>query len=278
MEKNEFDNELQQSFYNMLPYMQYFFEDEIAFTMSNTKEFIKVVNSETINMNASPGDPLRPGGAAYECIKAKKVVSAIVPKEVFGVEIKAVGIPVKNDSGQILGSIVLVKSLKRHYEILNISKNLSDSLKTISDMSNTITLDAEKAVDSNTEILFDVNEAKDSSQKTDEVLSFVKNIASKTNLLGLNAAIEASRAGEQGRGFSVVANEIRKLSSSSSESINEITDILKKIETAVNNISLKIDDSNTLFKSQLSSVQQITASIQEISSTAEILKKISTEI
>jgi len=278
MEENEFDNELQQSFYNMLPYMQFFFEDEIAFTMSDTKEFIRVVNSKNINMNANPGDPLRPGGAAYECISAKKIVSTIVPKEVFGVEIKAVGIPVKNNSGQIVGSIVLVKSLKRHYEILNISKNLSDSLKIISEMSNTITLDAEKAVVSNTDILSDINEAKDNSKKTDEVLSFVKNIASKTNLLGLNAAIEASRAGEQGRGFSVVANEIRKLSNSSSESINEITDTLKKFETAVNNISVKVDKSNTLFKNQLSSVQQIAASIEELSSTAETLEKISNKI
>lgn len=273
MEKNEFDNILHKSFNNLMPFMQYFFEDEIAFTMSNTNEFIKVVNSKNINMNAKPGDSLRAGGAAYECIKAKKVVSTIVPKEVFGVEIKAVGIPVKNNNEQVVGSIVLVKSLKRHYETLNISKALSDSLKTISEMSNTITFDAEKAVDSNTEILLDINEAKDSTEKTDEVLSFVKNIASKTNLLGLNAAIEASRAGEQGKGFSVVANEIRKLSNSSSESINEITDILKKIETAVNNISLKIDNSNTLIKNQLSSVQQISASIEEISAKAEMLEK-----
>ncbi len=278
MELIEFENALQQSFYNLLPYMQYFFEDEIAFTMSNTKEFIKVVNSENINMNANPGDPLRPGGAAYECIKAGKVISTIVPKEVFGVEIKAVGIPVRDDSNKIMGSIVLVKSLKRHYEILNISRNLSDSLKTITDMSVTITQDAEKAVDSNTEVLTDVDKAKDSAQKTDEVLSFVKNIASKTNLLGLNAAIEASRAGEHGKGFSVVANEIRKLSNSSSQSINEITDILRKIESAVTNISEKIDSSNTLFKHQLSSIQQIGASIEEISATADILEKISQDI
>ncbi len=52
--------------------MQVFFDDEIAFTLSTKSHFIKVVNSKNINMNALPGDVLRPGGAAYECIKAKK--------------------------------------------------------------------------------------------------------------------------------------------------------------------------------------------------------------
>ncbi|MGE5628940.1 MAG: methyl-accepting chemotaxis protein [Solirubrobacterales bacterium] len=275
MDLKEFDNEIHQSFYNLMPYMQYFFEDEIAFTMSDTKVFLKVVNSENINMNANPGDPLRPGGAAYECIKAGKIISTIVPKEVFGVEIKATGVPIRNEHNSIIGSIVLVKSMKRHNEMLSISQSLSNSLKIIADTSNTITMDAEKAVSSNAEILSDAEDAKNSAKKTDEVLLFIKNIASKTNLLGLNAAIESSKAGEHGKGFSVVANEIRKLSSSSNQSINEINDILKKIETAVNNISEKINTSNTLFKHQLSSIQDIGASIQELAANAEILEKMS---
>lgn len=278
MDLKEFDNDLQQSFYNLMPYLQYFFEDEIAFTMSDTKAFLKVVNSENINMNANPGDPLRPGGAAYECIKAGRIISTIVPKEVFGVEIKATGVPIRNENNSIIGSIVLVKSMKRHNEILSISQSLSNSLKIIADTSNTITLDAEKAVSSNTEILSDAEDAKNSAKKTDEVLLFIKNIASKTNLLGLNAAIESSKAGEHGKGFSVVANEIRKLSSSSNQSINEINDILKKIESAVTNISEKIDNSNTLFKHQLSSIQDIGASIQELAASAEILEKMSQNV
>jgi hypothetical protein len=127
----EIKNKVQKAFDELIPYMQAFFEDEIAFTISTTEYFLRVVNSENINMNAKPGDPLRPGGAAYECIKAKKVVSLIVPKEIFGVEIKAIGIPVKDEKGSIVGSIVLVKSLKRHYEMLNLSRTLSHSLEEI---------------------------------------------------------------------------------------------------------------------------------------------------
>lgn len=264
----ELENKLQQAFNEMMPYMQHFFEDEIAFTMSTIKHFIKVVNSKNINMNAKPGDPLRPGGAAYECIKAKKTVSLIVPKEVFGVEIKAIGIPVKDEKGEIIGSIVLVKSLKRYYEILELSKVLSESIEDISKASSLISSGIEAAVQANDTVLCEVEEAAQNAKNTDEVLSFVRNIASQTNLLGLNAAIEASRAGEHGRGFSVVAKEIRKLSNSSNQSINEINNTLTKIENSVNNISHSINSTTDTFKEQLSQIQEMDATIHNLSSMA----------
>ena len=56
MNELKIENKLQQAFNEMIPYMQYFFDDELAFTISTTKHFIKVVNSKNINMNAKPGD------------------------------------------------------------------------------------------------------------------------------------------------------------------------------------------------------------------------------
>ena len=100
----------------------------------------------------------------------------------------------------------------------------------------------------------DIKEISQESEGLMEINSVMQNIASQTNLLSMNAAIEAAHAGEAGRGFAVVADEIRKLAESSSIQSKTISTVLKKIKESIDKITLSTENVLTKFQAIDSSV------------------------
>ncbi|AVT48475.1 methyl-accepting chemotaxis protein [Shewanella baltica] len=123
-----------------------------------------------------------------------------------------------------------------------------------------------------------IKSLSEQSQKINSVLSVIGGIAEQTNLLALNAAIEAARAGEQGRGFAVVADEVRNLASRTQASTLEINEMLSALHKLVTQAVKAMEESQQSCVRSVDSSRTISDSLGSVTSAVTAINDMSTQI
>jgi uncharacterized protein YoxC len=226
----------------------------------------KFHSAKTFNLPFTVGNKIPEQGAAYECFTKKIPIIKIVPKEIVGATIRSFSYPIFDAKGTMLGLYTLALSVEKQFMLHNAAENIAAT-------SEQVTATVEELATTASTLAFGLDVLKEAGQKvinnlknTDEILQFVSQVSTSSNLLGLNAAIEAARAGEQGRGFAVVADEIRKMADNCAMAVKDIRKIISAIREDTAGIISKVNETAIIGERQAAATQQISAAMIQLSS------------
>lgn len=132
-----------------------------------------------------------------------------------------------------------------------------------------LSVQSRASADTTGQIIQAVSQLEKHVAKIDQIVDVLGGIARRTNLLSLNASIEAAHAGEHGKGFSVVADEIRKLAQQTNQSLKHVTEMVKEMNEQTRNAVELCEETNRVVEAQGEAVEETNRAFEEIDRTIE---------
>lgn len=243
---------------------------DVTLAIADTKEIIYFKDGKTIHVG-HVGYKLQPGDGLYEAVHLKQEFVSLVPAEVVGVPFRATAIPILDEDGNAIGAVGMAAGLDKQEKIASIAENIVESFRQISASIENVTNETQKIAKFHETVLHTAEQTREYTENTSQIVEFIRHVSSQTNLLGLNAAIEAARADEYGRGFSVVAQEIRKLADSTKDAVSKIESDLQVMKSLMQQVVAEISNTAHSLEMQAAASQEVMASIEELHSWSETL-------
>ena len=224
------------------------------------------------------GDPPEP--FAQEFLKTGKPGALELDAKQYGIPFLTMGQPLfdPDEKDKVVGSFGITIPKRHAQRLRNMSDKMDKNVNEIAAVIQQLAASASEIATNEGTLNNSIAEIYQISEKIEEVLGFVTQIAAETKMLGLNAAIEAARAGDAGRGFGVVAEEIRKLSDQSRDTVVSIQQLTDQIKEQLEHARRVSEQTLRASEEQAAASEEIAASIQDLTKTAEKLDRVAQEI
>lgn len=215
-----------------MPLFQNAFENTIGVALTDREKYLLYKPAKDLDLRNQVNDRIKEGTGLQRLFRENlPFLTMRVDKTLYGIPYIVKVSAIYNNRQEIIGAIALTWSVARQESMKEMAGNVLNSVSTLASTTEEITAQSQEIAATTRALAKIAEESQTRVTETNQVLGLIRSIAGQTNLLGLNAAIEAARVGEAGRGFGVVAEEIRKLATSSAESIAQISAIIGRIQS-----------------------------------------------
>lgn len=268
------------AFDDFAPVLAEMFPEGAMFYATNTTQVTKKQGSTKFDTHKMQvGDSVNGLPIVSQAMRGQHQITQEVPEEVYGVPALVICQPILDDTDQtVVGAfgVGLPRTLPR--KLKEMAGNLGQGLTEVSSAMEELAASSAEIAHHQNVLHEEIGTVSRLADEITEVLNFIKQIADETKMLGLNAAIEAARAGDQGRGFGVVAEEIRKLSDESKETVNRIRNLIAEIGGSLGKTRSSSQSTLQHTNEVAAANQETTASIEQMAHMARELNQVANQL
>lgn len=266
-------NEKVQQIIDVLPAIRYLFEQDVLLSVIDKDGVFQGFSlPEGMEPMYRIGEFFKdPSGAFDEVMRTGRPKHNCLPKEVMGEAYEGILVPIK-DGGIVEGCVICTSSADFKQQMAEIAVKFQESVDNISTSMQTVVDGIGDLSGMLTNMSEMTNNVEGDVHNTVEVVNKISSNASRSNILALNASIEAARSGEYGRGFAVVANQMGKLAEDSGNSATEIKATLNTITNHLYSIISSIKEASGVAKERMENITSIQKMLDEMIALAEKLE------
>jgi len=222
-------NQTLENYKEILPNIKNYFNQDIMIGLTDGEKFVGFWPGTKMTAPINIGDRLKPNDPMIESFHTGRTIDVTLPPDIHGFPFRSITSAVRDKNNKIVGTIGIGISLETLYSVENIINNINENLDKTLEKINLFNNSSIEVSEKSKNILKVMDTIVEISNKINSTTKKINEISMQTQILAINASIEAARAGLSGKGFSVVAQEMKKLSITSEKSSQGIFDLIAEL-------------------------------------------------